>query len=48
MADNARREVGDMEQPGTGQRPAGWIENPVALIPETRKPETQEKESIRM
>ena len=33
MAERARAELGDMDQPGTGQRPAGSIETPKPLVP---------------
>jgi hypothetical protein len=34
MAQRAREEIGDMDRPGRGQRPAGHVEHPVALTPE--------------
>jgi arylsulfatase A-like enzyme len=33
LADRARRELGDMDQSGTGQRPAGWVPQPKPLVP---------------
>ena len=33
MAERARGEIGDLDKPGTGQRPAGWVENPQPLLP---------------
>lgn len=36
MAQRAREEIGDVERPGRGQRPAGHVEHPVALTPEQR------------
>jgi arylsulfatase A len=34
MAERARNEIGDVDRPGKGQRPAGWMENPKPLLPE--------------
>jgi arylsulfatase A-like enzyme len=31
LAERARQELGDVDRPGRGQRPAGWVEKPVAL-----------------
>jgi arylsulfatase A-like enzyme len=28
LADKARRDLGDLNQPGRNQRPAGWVEDP--------------------
>ncbi|MCH2399812.1 MAG: sulfatase-like hydrolase/transferase, partial [Pirellulales bacterium] len=28
LAERARADLGDMERPGTGQRPAGWVDKP--------------------
>ncbi len=33
MAERARAELGDMDKPGSGQRPAGWVANPMPLVP---------------
>jgi hypothetical protein len=33
LAEAARREIGDDNQPGSGQRPAGHVENPTARVP---------------
>jgi len=33
LADSIRTEIGDVDKPGTGQRPAGWVENPKPLLP---------------
>ena len=33
LADRAREELGDMERPGSGQRPAAWVEDPKPLVP---------------
>lgn len=33
MAEKIRAEIGDVDRPGRGQRPAGWVEKPVALRP---------------
>lgn len=33
LADSIRKEIGDMDQPGVGQRPAGWIDEPQPLKP---------------
>ena len=32
LADKAREELGDMDRPGKGQRPAGWVETPKPLV----------------
>jgi len=32
LADKTRTEVGDVNRPGVGQRPAGWVENPRPLV----------------
>lgn len=32
-AEKARADLGDLDQEGTGQRAAGWVENPVPLLP---------------
>ena len=32
LAAEIRREIGDMDQPGTGQRPAGHVDHPVPLL----------------
>ncbi len=37
MAERAREEIGDLDQPGRGQRPAGHVDHPVALTPEQPK-----------
>ncbi len=33
LADKARKELGDMDREGSGQRPAAWVENPKPLKP---------------
>jgi arylsulfatase A-like enzyme len=33
MAERARADLGDMDMPGSGQRPAGWVDHPVPLVP---------------
>ncbi|MBI5774996.1 MAG: sulfatase [Verrucomicrobia bacterium] len=33
LAGKIRAEIGDTDKPGTGQRPAGWVENPQPLLP---------------
>lgn len=33
LASRIREQIGDMDQSGTGQRPAGWVENPQPLLP---------------
>ncbi|MDA1231262.1 MAG: sulfatase [Planctomycetota bacterium] len=33
LADSIRTEIGDMDQSGVGQRPAGWIDEPQSLKP---------------
>jgi arylsulfatase A len=33
LAESIRAEIGDMDQPGTGQRAAGWVEEPQPLKP---------------
>ncbi|NUQ61100.1 MAG: sulfatase [Pirellulales bacterium] len=33
LADRARDELGDMDKFGSGQRPAGWVEDPKPLLP---------------
>ncbi|MDZ4684707.1 MAG: sulfatase [Planctomycetaceae bacterium] len=33
LAENIRAEIGDMDQPGIGQRPAGWVDVPQPLKP---------------
>lgn len=37
LADSAREELGDVNRPGKGQRPAGWVKNPKPLLPATGK-----------
>lgn len=32
LAESAREELGDLDRPGKGQRPAGWVENPTARV----------------
>jgi arylsulfatase A len=32
LADKAREDLGDLDREGSGQRPAGWVENPVAQV----------------
>ncbi len=32
LAERAREELGDLDRPGNGQRPAGWVENPTARV----------------
>ncbi|MDZ4848635.1 MAG: sulfatase [Pirellulaceae bacterium] len=32
LAETIRVEIGDMDKPGTGQRTAGWVENPKPLL----------------
>jgi len=32
LAERIRAEIGDMDQPGTGQRGAGWVDNPKPLV----------------
>jgi len=32
LADVARRDLGDLGMQGTGQRPAGWIDDPIACV----------------
>jgi arylsulfatase A-like enzyme len=32
LAEQAREDIGDGERPGKGQRPAGWVEHPVARV----------------
>lgn len=32
LAEQAREELGDVGHAGTGQRPAGWVENPTARV----------------
>lgn len=34
LADAIRDEIGDVDRPGRGQRPAGWVENPQPLLPD--------------
>ena len=34
FADKAREDLGDMERPGKGQRPAGWVEKPAPRLME--------------
>ena len=34
LADKTRAEIGDMDKPGKGQRPAGWVDNPKPLLPD--------------
>ena len=36
LAENARKELGDVDRPGKGQRPSGWVENPKPLLPAAR------------
>ena len=37
LAEGARKELGDLDRPGTGQRPAGWVFNPqTQRLPEKR------------
>lgn len=33
LADKIRADLGDMDQPGRGQRPAGWVQDPKPLLP---------------
>ncbi len=33
LAEKVRAEIGDVDRPGSGQRPAGWVENPKPLLP---------------
>lgn len=33
LAEKIRAELGDMDQPGSGQRPAGWVQDPKPLLP---------------
>jgi len=33
LAENLRTEIGDVDGPGKGQRPAGHVDNPVPLVP---------------
>ncbi len=33
LADKAREDLGDVNQPGKNQRPAGWVENPKPQLP---------------
>jgi arylsulfatase A len=33
LAERARAELGDMDTPGTGQRPAGWVDEAVSIVP---------------
>ncbi len=35
LADTARRELGDEDRPGSGQRPAGWVDQPTPRVLET-------------
>jgi len=32
LADKTRAEIGDMDKPGHGQRPAGWVDQPKPLV----------------
>ena len=32
LAETAREDLGDLDRPGKGQRPAGWVENPTARV----------------
>ncbi len=32
LAESARRELGDCDRPGSGQRPAGWVEHPTPRL----------------
>ena len=34
LAERTRAEIGDVDRPGRGQRPAGWVKNPEPLVPE--------------
>lgn len=34
LAERTRAEIGDVDRPGRGQRPAGWVKNPKPLVPE--------------
>ena len=34
LADRAREDLGDLDREGSGQRPCGWVENPVAQVME--------------
>jgi len=34
LAERTRAEIGDVNRPGRGQRPAGWVDNPKPLVPE--------------
>lgn len=36
LAGQAREELGDMDRPGKGQRPAGWVKSPQPLLPSPR------------
>ncbi len=38
LAERIRGEIGDDDKPGTGQRPAGNVENPVPLLLQDAKP----------
>ncbi len=33
LAEKIRADLGDMDQPGSGQRPAGWVQDPKPLLP---------------
>ncbi len=37
LADKTRAQIGDVNRLGTGQRPAGWVDNPQPLVPEQRR-----------
>jgi arylsulfatase A len=36
LAEKARQDLGDVNRPGKGQRPAGWVENPRPLLLESK------------
>ncbi|MFA6544265.1 MAG: sulfatase [Limisphaerales bacterium] len=38
LADAVRADIGDMGRPGSGQRPAGWVENPRPITPAAATP----------
>jgi hypothetical protein len=33
LAEATRAEIGDVDRPGRGQRPAGWVKHPRPLVP---------------